>query len=287
MLGPTIDYYLLRPFCHSRGRLTAEEVAAANRVPGTDDEMMSRFLGYFDGQLDLRGKKVLDVGSGTGEMVIQAAQLGAARAVGVDLMQRWVDFARRRLEKEPPEVRDRVEFVCSDVHAWDTAERFDVIVSRTAFEHIRDPGPILQRFAELLAPGGVFAAIWEPFHGPFGDHMNGFFKVQIPYRGVLFNEKALLRLRSEFFRPGDPVERFRDIDIGLNQLRYSEFVRLCEQTGLEVVMQRPNATPANRRWLRPLMRVSDALGKVPVVRDYIAAAPVVLLQRPLREPARR
>lgn len=283
MFGPTIDYYLLRPLCHSRGLRTAAETAAF--AEPADERVLETFLGYFEGRVNLRGKSVLDVGCGTGGMALEAARLGAARVVGVDMLPRWIRLIGERLEREDSEVRRRVEFVCADVHEWEPEDAFDVVVSRTAFEHIHDPGPFLHRIVRFLAPGGLFATIWEPFHGPFGDHMDGFFRVQIPYRGVLFNEKALLRLRTEFFRPGNPAERWEDIDIGLNLLRYSEFVRLCRETGLEVLVMRPNPTPANRRWLRPLMGVSDLLGRVPVVRDYVAAAPIALLRRPRTVPA--
>ncbi|HYJ81010.1 MAG TPA: class I SAM-dependent methyltransferase [Longimicrobiaceae bacterium] len=281
MFGPTIDYHLLRPLCHSRGLRTSGEVTDAR--PQDRGELLG-FLGYFEGRVDLRGKSVLDVGCGTGEMVMEAAQLGAARAVGVDLLPRWIALARERVEGRP-ELRERVDFVCADIHAWEPAERFDVVISRTAFEHIHDPGPFLHRLVQFLAPGGMFATLWQPFHGPFGDHLGGFFRVRIPYRGVLFNERALLRLRAEFFRPGDPVERWGDIDIGMNRLRYSEFVRLCRETGLEIVLLRPNLTPRHRRLLRPLMRLSDALGRIPIVRDYVAAAPIALLRRPAAGPA--
>jgi len=44
----------------------------------------------------------------------------------------------------------------------------------------------------------------------------GFFRLQIPWRGVLFSEKALLRVRRECFRPTDPADSYRKVAGGLN-----------------------------------------------------------------------
>lgn len=276
MFGPHVDYLLLRPFCHARNRREREvAVAAAPWVPQLAD-----FLEYFDGRLDLRGKAVLDVGCGGGEMAIEIAEAGAARVVGIDMVPKLIDAARARLAQRP-ELARRVEFVCADVHAWQPGEAFDVAISRAAFEHIEHPGAFLQRLGVLLRPGGVLATVFGPmFHSPFGDHLWGFFDVQIPYRGVLFNEQALLRLRREFYRPHEPVARWSDLSGGLNRLRYSEFVAACRDAGLEPVILRPNVTPRRRRALRLLAPISDALGRVPVLRDLIAHAPIALLRRP-------
>ncbi len=53
-------------------------------------------------------------------------------------------------------------------------------------------------------------------HSPFGDHLWGFFRVQIPWRGILFSQEALLRLRQDCFRPGDGVSRSQDVAGGPN-----------------------------------------------------------------------
>ena len=88
-----------------------------------------------------------------------------------------------------------------------------------------------------------------PFHGPFDDHMRGFFKVQIPWRGSLFAEKALLRLRGECFRPDDLAERYRDV--GLNLMTVGELFRyigrcgaVCREELLRPPLPPVQATPA-------------------------------------------
>jgi len=65
---------------------------------------------------------------------------------------------------------------------------------------------------DFIAPGGIAVLAFGPlFHSPFGDHMWDFFRLQIPWRGVLFSEKALLRVRRECFRPTDPADSYRKV----------------------------------------------------------------------------
>jgi hypothetical protein len=103
------------------------------------------------------------------------------------------------------------------------------------------------------------------FHSPFGDHMWDFFRLQLPWRGVLFSEQAMLRLRRECFRPTDPAGRLREIAGGLNQMRYSEFLGYVGAADWQLEYLAVNAIEL------PLMRpLSSALARVPMLQDFIA-----------------
>ena len=125
-----------------------------------------------------------------------------------------------------------MQFICRDLHAWTPDEKYDVLLSFDAIEHIDDPAAFLRRMADFLAPGGIAVLAFGPlFHSPFGDHMWDFFRLQIPWRGLLFAEEAVLRVRRECFRPTDPARGYREIAGGLNLMRYSEFLRHVRETG--------------------------------------------------------
>jgi len=85
---------------------------------------------------------------------------------------------------------------------------------------------------------------------------------------VLFSEEAVLKLRSEVFRPDDPATRYPDIEGGLNMVRYGEYLDNVAAAGLEFEAHHLNPQLAKRRRLRPLKLVSDLTTRVPGVRDY-------------------
>lgn len=97
------------------------------------------------------GDAVLDVGTGSGILLIAAAKLGAGRLNGVDSDPIAVSIARENLDlnaipKEGAELR------CG--HLLDTvAERFDVVVANILADVIID---LLDQVPAVLAPGGRF-----------------------------------------------------------------------------------------------------------------------------------
>jgi hypothetical protein len=105
--------------------------------------------------------------------------------------------------------------------------------------------------------------------------MYDFFKVQVPWRGVLFSEEALLRVRRECYRPTDGARRYSEVAGGLNLMRYSEFLDYVRDTGWEFEYLRANAfleKPA-------LRRVSETVLVVPIVRDYFVHNLYAILRR--------
>ena len=269
MLGSRIDYWLLRPFVHSRNRATEEELdrdGCSSLSPGEIDSKLPRILDRFEGQLPLSPRlRYLDMGCGSGELTLGLARAGARDIVGVDFLPRFVELARAQAREAGLE--HSVRFECADLRTWQPPHRFDVVFSFDALEHIGRPRGFLARMHDFLAPGGVAVISFGPlFHSPFGDHMDEFFRMPIPWRGALFSEQALLRLRREFYRPTDPAERLEDIAGGLNGMKYSEFLRYARETGWRFRYLRTNAfltQPA-------LRKVSEAAAETPLVRDITA-----------------
>lgn len=65
---------------------------------------------------DVEGRRVADLGCGTGVFALGAALLGASRVTGVDVDPLSLAVARR--EAEALGVAERLEWVASDVSAW-------------------------------------------------------------------------------------------------------------------------------------------------------------------------
>ncbi|HEX7216192.1 MAG TPA: class I SAM-dependent methyltransferase [Methylomirabilota bacterium] len=96
------------------------------------------------------GRRVLDLGSGAGQLAHHLATRDAAEVVAVDLSERMLE--RARAEWAHPRVtyrRDAMERL-----AFEPA-RFDLVVSSLALHYVEDYAGLVARIAGWLAPGGV------------------------------------------------------------------------------------------------------------------------------------
>lgn len=95
------------------------------------------------------GKKILDVGCGSGRFCIAFAQNGAQKVVGVDFAKAMIDIAEKLAIEAG--VDDRCEFVVGGFpDAIDPDEGpFDACTGNGFFDYIEDPVPIITRMREL------------------------------------------------------------------------------------------------------------------------------------------
>jgi len=103
--------------------------------------------------IDLRGRSVIDVGTGSGVLAIAASRLGAARVVAIDDDPDAVQAARENLALNPSA---RVELNLNDLRAPDPGSRipdfdFDVVVANLTGGLLVAAAARLQTFAR---PGG-------------------------------------------------------------------------------------------------------------------------------------
>jgi SAM-dependent methyltransferase len=102
------------------------------------------------------GMRVLDVGCGRGELVLQAGLAGAV-AVGVDYSQDAIALANEALARHDEEVRSRVSFAVGDAVALKPLEqRYDVVFFVDVAEHLHphELNRTLVSLRDLLAPEG-------------------------------------------------------------------------------------------------------------------------------------
>jgi len=274
VFGSTLDYWLLRPLAHDRALKTEEDLdkeevaerkvdlkAAGARIRKLQNRLRDRFPIHAN-------LRYLDVGCGPGDIALGLKSMGAGKITGVDMVPRYI--AAANANKKFLGMGDDVEFLCRDINDWEPTTRYDVVLSHEALEHIHEPHVFLRRLRQLVAPGGIAVLAFGPlFYSPFGDHMNYFFKIPIPWKGAIFSEAAILRLRREFYRPTDRANAYGDITGGLNLMRYSEFLRYAKAEGWEFEFQDVN--PQLRR-IPPLYWLSNILTRTPWVRDYFAAS---------------
>jgi len=111
------------------------------------------------------GQRVLDVGSGLGDISMLAARLvgPSGEVIAVDNDASIIAKAKDRVVKAGFQ---NVSFIESDVGGIPRGELFDAIVGRLILQFLPDPGAVVKSLVSLLRPGGVLAiqdACWGPF----------------------------------------------------------------------------------------------------------------------------
>lgn len=94
---------------------------------------------------------ILEIGCGSGFFLDQALKLGFERVIGIEPSQQAV-------EKSPPNIKSNI--IC-DIMRPGLLKRnqIDVICMFQTFDHISDPGTLLQECFDALKPGGVFLCL--------------------------------------------------------------------------------------------------------------------------------
>ena len=103
-----------------------------------------------------RGMKVLDLGSGAGDVALLLADLVGpeGRVVGVDMNADILDTAPRRVRAHG---LANVEFRHGDVRSLDLATDFDAVVGRWILMYLPDPAALVRLAGARLRPGGTVA----------------------------------------------------------------------------------------------------------------------------------
>ena len=270
------DYYLLRALTRTTNKYPIKEP--------TLDGALQRWEKYsqrWKGKIDLKGKKVLDFGAGLGELIVVAKLLGASKAVGI--------------ENDPQRVKVAIEFITNagvrvdvinqDALTYKSNEKFDLILSTECFEHYRDPEFAWETMRDLLAPGGKIAVLFgNSYYGPYFDHMDAMFILPIPYRQIIFNESALLKISHKIRCSGKyqnslkTDDKTRTLilnkppasyeDLGLNKISLSRFKNGAKRANLKFTFENENYQFSEKSILRPLKHFSDILLKIPYVSEF-------------------
>ena len=107
--------------------------------------------------LDLRGKRVLDIGCGTGGPAIVLARDFGANMVCVDVEEQLLVRARRNTGEAG--VSERIEFHLVAPGPLPFSDRaYDVVFSKDSMLHIPDKRALFTEVFRVLRPGGFFAA---------------------------------------------------------------------------------------------------------------------------------
>jgi ubiquinone/menaquinone biosynthesis C-methylase UbiE len=102
-----------------------------------------------------KGMSILDLGCGTGMGTIDIARQleGTGRVVGVDLSEKMIEQAGRKLDAIE---YGNVEFRVGTAATLDYDAHFDCVLSTNAFHHFEEKGAVFRTIWRALKRGGVF-----------------------------------------------------------------------------------------------------------------------------------
>jgi SAM-dependent methyltransferase len=198
----------------------------------------------------LTGAAVLDVGCGDGINCLVFAAVAVRRAVGVDLRlpvfgsgettapaRRLAELVLERLAHAPRPAhvppRPPVRFVRADATRLAFPDAcFDVLVSRSAMEHIAPVDRALAEMARVVRPGGVIHLRVDPYFWLRGCHKRGL--VDIPWAHARLTLEDFRRFVTEYEGAAMAATRCARLQT-LNRLTLGQWRGLVEAGPFEVL----------------------------------------------------
>ena len=103
------------------------------------------------------GARILDAGCGSGSMAREIARATpGATVVGVDLRDKYIDYARRRGDAEG---LGNLTFEVGDVCRLPFADAsFDIVWTKYLLQWVADPMAAMREFVRILKPGGLLVS---------------------------------------------------------------------------------------------------------------------------------
>jgi SAM-dependent methyltransferase len=225
---------------------------------------------------DLTAKSVLEIGCGEGRRCFELAAHGAARIVGLDPNGGSIASARRRLQNLKSSCGDRLVFCEGELGSF-APEKFDVIVSENALEHVVNVPELLADIRHHLNPGGqVYLGFGPLYDAPEGDH--GWLRAVLPGRRffwwpwghLLFERYALRKLGSLYGHSITLTENWPFLY--LNRHTVEEFECMIRSCGLRITYLR-------RNYVKSLQgRLFAATGRLPCLARYFTLNLFVILE---------
>lgn len=224
----------------------------------------------FSRWVDLRGKKVLEIGTGHGHLVrALVRKAGARRAIGVDVVARpeWERFTSGRITFKQADLASEPTFKDGSM---------DAIVSNAVLEHVHEPIPMIGAIARLLRVGGEAVLTFNLHRGPMASH--NYREVFFPWPHLLFSREVC----NEFFRKHHGQDR---TFAWVNHLTAGQYMDAFFEAGLQVERHVRRTTPID---LPFYLRFEPRLGVYPAFdleTDFLTVKLRKRRRRPRRSPA--
>ena len=209
-----------------------------------------------DELIEIRGKRVLEVGCGRGDLCYILAKDYGCDVVGVDVIS-YEDWNKYRDQTE-------IKFQILDISKDDSGElgAFDRIHSWAAWEHIKHPFSALQGAKHLLKKGGKFYLYANLYRGTQASHR--YREVYFPWPHLLFTDEVF----EAFYRH---IGRRSGKPAWVNKLTYAEYKHYFELLDFHVERHWFSSSPLDIEFYN---RFEDVLSRYPksdLMHNFLSA----------------
>lgn len=269
------------------------EYEQAEKMQALYDQALQKRGLYFSQWM--RGKVIADFCCGGGGKSVSFAKLGAAKVVGLDINQIFIEQAKKIARAK--NVEDRTEFLLENVCATTLpSNQFDGVIFSDAIDHIDKPKKAIEEALRILKPGGFIFVNFESYYFPWGHHLLD--AVRIPWIHLFTTESFRIKLYKALianlpdekerlqFRLGYD-ERGRERITYLNHLTIRKFQKILEN--FMVGRQHRNIRHPARKIPAikilashkvPLRRKPfQILGKIPFLKEFFSSTHVWVLEK--------
>jgi SAM-dependent methyltransferase len=173
--------------------------------------------------IDLRGKRVLDIGCGVGGLDQVLVELGAAHVTAVDVASPLIALGRKRMAAAGLSDRIDLQVVAPEAKLPFADGSFDVVFTKDAWLHVLDKPALLRDVHRVLKPGGQLAGgDWMKGPEPYSADMIYFIELEgIPYHPTTLAEYGVMLHETGF----DEI-KLLDINAWYRDLAKEELARL-------------------------------------------------------------
>lgn len=136
-----------------------------------------------------RPEMLLDVATGTGDMVKAALRLAPSKITGIDLSEGMLQVARKK--KFPPSKNTLIEFVKGDSEDLPFPDQsYDAVTVAFGVRNFENPVKGLSEMLRVLRPGGklVVLEFSKPVVFPFAQIYRFYFRYILPFFGKMLSK---------------------------------------------------------------------------------------------------
>jgi 2-polyprenyl-3-methyl-5-hydroxy-6-metoxy-1,4-benzoquinol methylase len=194
--------------------------------------------------------------------------LGAKRVIGIDLVQSRIDFCHSNVSQNHSGFSDILEFHCTHIESLNRIEEIDIVVSKDSFEHVIDLPKLMNGIFVALKPNGLLATGFGPlYYSYYGGHKAT--GAKLPWFHLIISEEILMNRINK--KRNLKLEGIKDL--GLNMLKYKDYLKCFDESGMEILTIKTNAST------HPVSVVFRFMKKVPFLEDYFTQSIYAILQK--------